>query len=298
MTRVLVFGSTGFIGRQVARALEQHPEVSTLRAPGRDTFDLAESTVDELVRLLRTERPGAVVNCTGRLSGSGHDLVRANTVVTAKLVEAIAAEAPGTRLVRLGSAAEYGVVLHTRAVSEADATRPVSGYGVSHLAGTSLVQLATVAGDVDGVVLRVFNPIGPGVPADNMLGRAVALIRDAEHTRARHIDMGPLSAWRDFVDVRDVGAAVCAAALAKLDGDRVFNVGSGHAVQCREVVELLAATAGFDGEIRESEAPPGRSARVDWICADIARAGRVLRWAPEHELKDSIAAAWSGTERR
>ena len=46
-----------------------------------------------------------------------------------------------------------------RAVHEDDPARPVSEYGVSHLAGTQLVSLASAVGDVD---------------------RAVALIREAQ----------------------------------------------------------------------------------------------------------------------
>jgi NDP-hexose 4-ketoreductase len=294
MTRVLLFGGNGFIGRHVRGCLEQHPRVVSLLAPGRAEFDLFDSTVDDLVALLRVVRPDAVVNCTGRLSGGGHELVRANCLVTAKLIEAIAAVAPGTRLVRLGSAAEYGVVEYEHAVTEDDATRPVSGYGISHLAGTELVRVASAAGEVDGVVLRVFNPIGPGDSPDNLLGRATNLIQEAQRDRRRYVEMGPLSAWRDFVDVRDVATAVSAAAFAELDGHRVFNIARGQAVQCRQVVKLLASAAGFAGAIREGAPAPARSATVDWMLADVSRAHLVLHWVPVHDLEDSVKAAWAG----
>jgi NDP-hexose 4-ketoreductase len=296
MTRVLLFGGNGFIGRHVRGSLEQQPAVVSLLSPGRDEFDLLESTVDDLVALLRVVRPDAVVDCTGRLTGSGHDLMRANCLVTAKLVEAIGAVAPGTRFVRLGSAAEYGIVDYEHAVTEDDAARPVSGYGVSHLAGTELVRLASGAGEVDGAVLRVFNPIGPGTPPDNVLGRAVTLIRQAQRDRRKFIELGPLGAWRDFVDVRDVAAAVSAAVFAPLDGQRVFNIGRGQAVQCRQVVNLLVTTAGFAGVVREGDPAPARSAAVDWMLADVSRARTGLEWVPVHELADSVKAAWAGND--
>jgi nucleoside-diphosphate-sugar epimerase len=236
-----------------------------------------------------------VVNCTGRLTGSAYDLVQANTAVTAKLIAAVAAGSPGARLVRLGSAAEYGVVPPGVPVPETHPAAPVSEYGASHLAGTHLVLIASEAGQVDGVVLRVFNPIGAGLHEDNMLGRAAALLRRAQAEHASSITLGSLAAYRDFVDVRDVASAVAAAALIRTPDARVYNVASGRAVTAREAVRLLAEAAGFTGEIVERGAGPARSAAVSWIRADIGLASRVLGWSPAYELADAVKAVWLAT---
>ncbi|MBE1488719.1 NAD-dependent epimerase/dehydratase family protein [Plantactinospora soyae] len=291
--RVLLFGASGFIGGQVRRTLGP---VAALRCPRRDEFDLVRCEVDELGALLRAERPDVVVNCTGRLSGGSHDLVRANTGVTAKLLDAVAKETPDARLVRLGSAAEYGPVPPGHAVAEDDPALPISGYGVSQLAATRLVELAASAGRVDGVVLRVFNPIGPGTPEETLLGRVAALLRHVPvpDGTTGNLSLGSLAAYRDFVDVRDVASAVAAVAMAGTLAERVFNVASGRAVSAREAVRLVAETAGFAGEIREDRPAPERSADVGWMCGDIRRAGRLLGWTPSYDLEGSVKAIWSG----
>jgi len=294
MTHVLLFGGSGFIGGQVCRELRQQPRVSALTTPGRAQCDLVHDDMDQVRSLLRQVRPDVVVNCTGRLTGAGYDLVRANAGVTAKLLDAVAAELPGARFVRLGSAAEYGPVRVGTAVGEDDPARPVSEYGATHLAGTHLTQIASAAGRVDGVVLRVFNPVGPGLPEDNLLGRVITLIKAAERTGVGHISVGSLAAHRDFVDVRDAAAAVVAAALTPDLTARVFNVASGRTVTARHAVDMVAEVAGFTGEIREEAASPARSAAVDWMLADISRAGGLLGWKPRYELADSISAAWHG----
>ena len=293
MSTVLLFGGSGFIGRQV-RALLAEEDGITLDCPGRDRFDLLGRDPGELRALLAEVRPDVVVNCTGRLDGTGHELVLANTAVTAVLVDAMAAVTPGARLVRLGSAAEYGVVPHGTAVPETYPALPVSEYGVSHLAGTGLVDVAAAAGRLDGVVLRLFNPIGPGLHEANMLGRAVALLRQALDRRADSITLGPLGAYRDFVDVRDVADAVRRVVLAGDLPERVYNVGSGTAVPARTAVRLLAEVAGFTGEIVEHGAGPVRSSTVGWACADVSRAKEILDWAPLYPLADSIKAIWTG----
>jgi NDP-hexose 4-ketoreductase len=300
--RIVLFGASGFIGAQVRAVLATDARVSYLDCPGRDRVDLLAVAptgdgTDRLTGLLRHARPDAVVLCTGRLGGSGHDLVRANTLPAAAAVEAVATAAPGARLVRLGSAAEYGVVPAGRAVREDHPARPVSEYGVSHLAATRLLELASAAGRVDGVTLRVFNPIGPGLRGDTLLGRAAALLREAVGAGWETVTLGDLSAHRDFVDVRDVATAVVAAVFAPGPAPRVINVGSGRAVPARLAVELLADAAGFPGRIVERGAGPARSASVAWMLADIDRAGAVLGWAPARDLPTAVRAVWSAAER-
>ena len=293
MTHVLIFGASGFIGRHVQDALTQDSRVDRVTCPGRNRCDLLAAEVDELVSLLRELAPEAIVNCTGRLDGTGYQLLEANTLVTAKLVDAIAEVDPAIRFIRLGSAGEYGPVPKGRAVTEDDPAAPVSEYGLSHLAATRLLELARAAGRADAVTLRVFNPIGPGLRDENLLGRAAAQLRDAVAARADSITMGSLSPYRDFLDARDLGRAVVAASLAPTLPTPVINVGSGQAVPARTAVELLAEAAGFRGELREERTTPSRSATVDWMLADISRAAEVLGWRPTHQLADSTKAIWA-----
>jgi len=294
--RVLLFGASGFIGGHVRAALEADPGIGAVICPGRRDHDLIDGDLRGLVRVIGEHAPTAIVSCVGRLGGTDSELIRGNTLVAAKLLEAAGAAPPGVRLVRLGSAGEYGVVARGRAVAEEDACGPVAAYGVSHLAGTRLFRLAGESGLADTVSLRVFNPIGPGMSAETLLGRAAERIRAALATRDSEITMGPLSAYRDFVDVRDLAAVVPAVLRAPRLRYRVFNVGSGRAVGSREAVRLLAEAAGFGGDIREQGAGPQRSAAVDWIQADVRRAREELGWAPARDLTTSIKDIWAAGE--
>ncbi|MGH3687107.1 MAG: NAD-dependent epimerase/dehydratase family protein [Pseudonocardiaceae bacterium] len=298
--RVLLFGASGFLGRAAAEALAGDPRVGSLIRAGRGEpvdeswvrHDLVTGTMDELARLLRATQPTIVINCTGRLSGDTVQLVEANVLVTARLLKAVATVVPTARIVVLGSAAEYGVVPFGKPVAEDDPTNPIGEYGATRLASTQLVRLAAAHGRLDAVALRVFNPIGPGLPAETLLGRAVAQIRVALERGDDHIRLGPLDTYRDFVDVRDVAVAIRAAALAAQVRNPVLNVGSGVAAATRDAVALLAEVAGFTGRVLESALAPARSRGVNWIAADLTKINYTIGWAPTYDLRASVRASW------
>ncbi|MGH3648366.1 MAG: NAD-dependent epimerase/dehydratase family protein, partial [Micromonosporaceae bacterium] len=118
-------------------------------------------------------------------------------------------------------------------------------------------------------------------------------LRRALTDGAHQIRLGPLGAYRDFVDVRDVAAAVVAAAFAPTPRRVVCNVGSGTAATARTLVRLLADAAGFTGIVTESDAPSSRSPGVDWIAADLGHSATALGWAPIYSLAESAELAWS-----
>jgi len=290
MTTVLLFGGSGYLGRHVVRALESPLTGVRLVAPGRASCDLVRAPVAQLRQLLSEIAPDVVVNCTGRLDGSNCDLIEANTLATAKLLDAL--EAVPARFVRIGSAGEYGPVPVGRPVHEEMPAAPVGPYGASHLAATLLVEQAHRSGRVDALTLRVFNPIGPGLNGDTVLGRAALSIWDAQDARAPHVRLGPLDAYRDFVDARDVADAVVAA-VSRTYPWGTINIGSGRATRVRETVRLLADAASYHGDIVESASPAARSAGVTWIAADIGRARDALGWRPQRSLTESLEEIWN-----
>jgi nucleoside-diphosphate-sugar epimerase len=284
---LLVLGATGFLGRHIAaRARAGRFEVVTAsRTEGAADLCFEPHAFAEV---LHTVRPAAVLNCSGAVSGSPAALVDGNVLAVSEIVNAVRSHP--CRLVHLGSAAEYGAVPPGVPVTEGAAPNPVGAYGVTKLAGTSLVL-----GLPDAVVLRVFNPIGPGSPPSSLLGRIAAQLALHGHAegglRPRTvIRVGGLGTVRDFVDVRDVADAVLAAAGAEVTG--VLNVGSGHATLTRDLVdELIGLVPG--AELLEEGGGSERSGGVPWQQADLGAIGAALGWRPAHQLSDTLKDLWA-----
>jgi len=294
--RLVVLGASGFLGRHVRqRARAEGLDVVTAgRSPLPDSpahclVDLAGQDPARLAETLSTLAPDVVVNCAGATSGPPEALAAVNVTGTYDLVRAMLMAGRPARLVHLGSAAEYGPGEPGTAVAESVPPRPASAYGATKLAGTHLVELGHAAG-LDAVVLRVFNPVGPGAPDGILPGRLVTEFRRAL-TDGSEVQLGPLDAVRDFVDARDVADAVIAAALAPGPA-AVINVASGQGQPARTLVRELAAISGYDGPVHENTDGSPRSAVSSWQQADIGLARRVLGWQPRRGLGESLADLW------
>ncbi|MGV9451717.1 NAD-dependent epimerase/dehydratase family protein [Streptomyces sp. NPDC003635] len=292
--RLLVLGFTGYLGGHVVERLRALPGTRVLgggRSPDADHhIDLATADPERLAKTLASAAPDAVVNCAGATAGDAVTLAEVNARGPAVLCAALREAAPAARLIHLGSAAEYGPGTPDVPVTESAPTSPVGPYGATKLAGT----VAVTASGLDAVVLRVGNPVGPGAPATGLPGRVAALLREAGEDPEAVLRLGDLSAYRDFVDVRDLARAVEMAVASARPLPRVLNIGGGAAVRVRDVVDRLAKAAGFRGRIEEAAAGSARSARVSWQCSDIAAAHDALGWRPVHTLEDSLGALWDG----
>ncbi|MFE2078374.1 NAD-dependent epimerase/dehydratase family protein [Streptomyces misionensis] len=292
--RILVLGGTGYLGRHVTERLRALPG-ARLSAAGRTgaeyAVDLAADHPERLAKTLAAAAPDAVVNCAGATGGDPVTLAEVNARGPAVLCAALREAAPTARLVHLGSAAEYGPGTPGVPVTESAPARPVTPYGATKLAGT----LAVATAALDAVVLRIGNPVGAGAPAAGLPGRMAALLRSAGPDPSAVLRLGDLSAYRDFVDVRDVARAVALVVTAPGPLPPVLNIGGGGAVPVRELVRGLARMAGFRGRLEESAGGSARSAEVSWQCSDVSAAARVLGWRPVHGLDDSLAALWAAT---
>ena len=303
MTRYLLLGANGFLGRQVGRAiLSTDRGAYVVAVSGRSSspsdsptcnwqqLDLVRASVEDVSRLLDYGKPDVVVNCIGCTAGSAGELEAVNVSVVRKLLEALNRSDP-VRLIHLGSAAEYGCQPRGVAFAESAAARPVGDYGRTKLVATDLVMDRVARGDLAATVLRVFEPGGPGAPGHSLAGTAVREIRHALDVGASFVTLGQLSSCRDFLAGTDVAGAVLRAARST-DVPPLLNVGRGVAMSCRSMVELLAAAAGFEGDIFESHGGAGHATPAVWQQADLMLTRRHLQWVPTTSIAEAVSDLW------
>ncbi|MFI9564511.1 NAD-dependent epimerase/dehydratase family protein [Streptomyces rishiriensis] len=297
--QVVVLGGTGFLGRHICRALTAGSwDVLCVahRRAGPDvrrtvTLDLSGSYGDGLTALLQRERPVAVVNAAGAVWGATDEqLTELNASLVDRLIEVLAALPLPPRLVQIGS-------LHERSLPEPGHPEPAALYALTKARATRAVRAAAEAGLVEGVVLRVSNALGAGAPAGSLLGGVTErLAAAARRGETCALELPPLTAHRDFVDVRDVADAVVRAAARAPAGGRVIDVGRGESVGVRRLVDELIEVSGVRAEVTDrspgTRAAAVRGRDVGDQRADIRAARELLGWRPRFTPHDALVSMW------
>lgn len=292
----LVTGGTGFLGRQVLRALTPDGGPGDVWALGRRCppgwdprrFVAADLTdVDALDRAVRTVAPAVVVHAAGKTPpATAAELDRSNLRATLHLLDVLTRAGRPVRVVLVGSAAELGPVDEADLpVTEDHLCRPADAYGWSKCLSTLAGRLA--GPPVDVIVARVFNPIGPGLPPTQALGQFAARLLDPA---PGPLMVGDLDARRDFVDVRDVARALLALALEGWPG-QVYNVGTGISRRVGDGLDRLVRRSGRSIEVRVDPARLTGTGPRD-SRADTRRIVADTRWRPAIGWEQALDDLW------
>ncbi|MHA7816749.1 MAG: NAD-dependent epimerase/dehydratase family protein [Pseudohaliea sp.] len=246
---LLLTGATGFVGRQVSRALAERghgmrlalregapcpvvegANVELLETPdlfeaGRDWWAASLAGVDTVIHLAWYAEPGKYLSSPRNL-----DCLRGTIVLAQACIDAGV-----RRFVGVGSCAEYDL---TRGLLGVDTPLDPQTLYAACKASTSQVlgQLLPSAG-VEFAWCRVFYLYGEGEDARRLvpyLHRQLGSGQPVELTSGRQI--------RDYLDVKDAGTMLAEAALGDLQGP--VNICSGVPVTVRQLAEQIADAYG------------------------------------------------------
>lgn len=134
-------------------------------------------------------------------------------------------------------------------------------------------------------ILRPFNLIGPRQPpsffASNLMRQLVAI---RTGSKAPVLDLGNTTAFRDFIDVRDVAAAILS--LLALPGQgEVYNVASGQAQDLGQLIQRAQDMLGLRVQLKAAQARPGD---VVFQLGSSVKLERKTGWRPRVTIDQSL----------
>jgi nucleoside-diphosphate-sugar epimerase len=307
-SRSLVTGGLGFIGSNLARALDalgSRVTVLDSLAPGQggNRFNLegAEGCIDiQIADIL----DGNVIETAVRgqdfvfhIAGSGNHLdsleaplrdLDVNARATLAVLEAGRRENPGAKVVSAGTRSIYGR-LQTSPVTEEHPLLPTEVNSANKAAADLYHGAYHVSHGLHAVSLRLTNTYGPRMLASHFRqGFINWFVRTAVEGGVFRL-YGDGSQVRDLSYVDDTVHAHLLAAITPDAAGESFNVGSGRPVSLQEIARELVDIAG-KGSIEYVPFPDdARRIEIGDYVADISKAERVLDWRPHVSLRDGLA---------
>ncbi len=315
MTDVLVTGAAGFIGSHVVEALltrghrvvgldnfddfyprkvKEHNLAGVLAAPA---FQLVEGDVRDAALLAGLLRAETVVVHLAARAGVRPSILHpelyasVNVLGTTTVLEA-ARLAGVRRLVFASSSSVYGDSAPVPFREDWPAVEPISPYAATKRAGELLCATYAQLYPLRIAALRFFTVYGPRLRPD--LAIHAFTRRMAEGAPIPFYGDG--SAERDYTWIDDIVGGVLGAVewTAAGSGDRgaleIMNLGESRTTRLDRLVELIAAALAAEGlpsrvRLERRPAQPGDVRRT---CADVAKAARLLGYAPVTRVEEGI----------
>ena len=276
--RIFITGARGFLGAHLTRAIA---------AAGADVHAFAGDVTDgaSLRAALMAAQPDVVFHLAAYgTTTAQRDDARMRAVNVGGVEKLwVALDGCRARLVQTGSCAEYAP--KNGALTEDDPCVPDSEYARTLHEAVSHSQSVAQRTGREVVVLRPFGPYGPGdrperlIPfvIDGLLGAGRVAVTAGRQRR-------------DFSYVSDHIAALAAAATVPLaQTGRAYNIGSGHPISVRDLVEKIAGLVGGGaGDRIDYGAAQSRPDDGADRYADTRAAQRDLGVAPEVPLDEGL----------
>ena len=290
--RVLLTGTTGFIGSHLARLLlaEGH-EVAAIVRPGTNRWRIADlepqlrlihgdlRAFGDIVGQIRAHRPEICIHLAWQ-GWSGKAEAEANLSSLGVSLEVLRAmvDLSCGRFVAAGTCFEYE--LSAGRLSETTPLRPHDLYGVCKKSLFEVAQPFSVLTGVSVVTPRIFYSYGPYEDERRLVPSITrALLRGDE------AKVTPGEQVRDYLHVSDVASAI--SAVAHSDATGAVNIASGEPVTIAQVARSIARMLGREDLLRLG-ALPYRHGEPMHIVADTTVLRRDMGWAPQFNLETGL----------
>lgn len=212
-----------------------------------------------------------------------------------------------TSLIFSSSATVYGQPEQLPATESTPFQKALSAYGSTKQMGEEILEKVALAGNINAVSLRYFNPVGAhasGLIGELPRGIPNNLFPYIMQTATSQLDMLTVfgndydtpdgTCLRDYIHVVDLAKAHVAACERLLEQNNkpvyeVFNIGTGKPSSVLSIIKTFEKNTGVKLEYKIGGRREGDAAAV---YADTAKANKTLGWKAELSLDDMIRSAW------
>lgn len=266
--RILLTGTTGFIGSNLSRYYSQQDhEIIEYRRGS----DLAE--------ILRSERPDVIINCAGEIYDESK-MIESNIIMVQTMLEYVK-DNPKSEMIHLGSSSEYGKINYPS--SEEDPIDPIDMYSATKGAGTLLCQAYSRKYKLNATVVRPYSVYGPGDRKFKLHHRIWKCFVDSEDS------MNLFEGMHDWIYIDDFVAGVDLVLQSKgKPRGEIVNLGTGRMSSNFYIFQLFCKEFGFTPSNIILKQQFMKAADSSVWCADIQKAKYIYNFRPKFTIEDGI----------
>ncbi len=293
MKTILTTGSEGFVGSYLIKALEEDYEVvptsHPLLVPSKETYIPLDIINAEMTQeVLKNHYPDIVFHLAALSSVSKSLRNRpltysTNVMGTVNLLEAARLLNKRVRFVFVSTCEVYGD--GGDKIRETNNISPKSPYAVSKYAAELICQ--DYQAELDCVILRPFNHIGPGQAEHFVIPTIAKQIAEIEKgKRPPLIELGNIEVEREFMNVQDVINAYTLA-IGKCKPGEIYNISSnkGHSIAAALAIFKKLSKKDFEVKIDPSKI---RKDDIALLIGNGRKFSRLTKWKPKVPFTKTI----------
>ncbi len=166
-------------------------------------------------------------------------------------------------------------------IPESAKLEPTNPYALSKGIAEEICQFYCDKFDLDTIILRPFNIYGPGQPKYFLIPEIINQVKNNPE-----INVQDFEPKRDYVYIMDLVNAIIKTIDINIKGCSIINIGSGISYSVKEVIDIIQILNGSNKPVF-SKNEKRRDEIMDTI-ADTQKAKNVLAWEAQWSLRDGI----------
>lgn len=274
---ILVTGASGFAGSHLLKFLRLQQDdhcvglTRSLTAEA-DTVSCDLINRNQVDTILKNIKPAFIYHMAGSFSNNYETDFNSNVLCAKNLLDSVTELKIPTRILLMGSAAEYGEVEENKnPITEEQALHPISIYGWTKASQSQLASLYFKTCNIEVMVARTFNLTGEGISEKLFIGRIKKQIDAVLSGREKRISVGNVDTVRDYLDINRACEMYQVIATRGSAGE-IYNVASGKPVIMRDLLKTMLSDAGLDysvvDEMSYIKTSTTKETSVSYACID------------------------------
>ncbi|NYZ78890.1 GDP-mannose 4,6-dehydratase [Candidatus Micrarchaeota archaeon] len=311
--RVLITGMGGFVGNNLAEYIiknelgEVYGTVFSKTGNQELIYELQKrvkrevnvlgcdlTNFSEVFYLIHNVKPGIIFHL-GALTrvpysfDSPKEYFKVNVEGTINVLNAVRAIGSNAKVHISGSSEEYGLIYPEELpVKETNPLRPLSPYAASKVAQEMVGWQYFRSYGMNVYLSRCFNIIGVNSDDSMSFATFAKQIAEIESDKREQIEVGNLSAFRDYIDVRDVCRAYWLL-VNKCQAGEVYNIASGVTHSMESILGGLIKLSSRSKTIKVvHDKRRMRPSDVPLLQGDAKKFNDATGWKPEYTIEKTL----------